>query len=947
LLGAILAAVSVLSHSPGLDRARGAPAADSLQARPGFRVELVAAEPEVESPVALAFDEQGRLFVAEAPGYADRRPEGASKGRIRLLRDPGSNGVYRASLIYADDLARPSALACYQGGVFVAAGSEILYLKDRQTNGVADLHELAFSGFGGATPAASAKAELNSFQWGLDNRIHGVTGGLGGVVVPSGGVGNGPVSLQGSDFCFDPRTRSMFPEAAAAQSGLAFDESGRRLACDLDRPLMLAMYARRYFARNPFFPKPVELVDVVEPGVAVFPFHPTETPRGAGAVGKAGRSRSAAAWMTAARSCLIYRGNAFPREFAGNVFIADPEAQVIHREILREDGLEVRAERAPSEAKSEFLTSSDPAFHPMQIAEGPDGALYIADRREGESGRIYRVVPANFRPTRLPQLGRATTYALVAALAHPNGWQRETAARLLYERQDRAAVPLLSEMLSRSRVPQARRRALHALAGLGALTEEHLRQALGDEDQWVRQDAVLLTESLVVDGAISDALWEQLRTMGADPSPHVRYQFAFTAGEIQRPEKAALLADLLRREGANPWLRAAVYSSLAANAPEVFFNLARDPQVRGNPAGFETLEELADMIGVMRPSASAVQTLDFLVGGTLEMERLFKLTYALGQGLHRGGSSLAQIDAQQKLLPFANQAALQLIAGTLDDVHETLNLHLLSMGPFIPWNGIDWPFTLLRTGQSQQLQAEAIDAMRLSPDPAMAANLLARYPGLSPALRTAAAATLLAGSSRVSFTLAALEQGKIRANEVPPEDLNLLRNYPDPAIQERARQLFGPWESRRPNAMAQYQSALGLTGSADRGRELFSARCSVCHPLESAETLPGPNLAGIKIKGRQYALGAILEPNAEVRPGRAASLLRTKQGEDLLGVVTDENLAAVTLARPGRPRAVWPRDNLRFIQTLPFSLMPEGLEAGLSAQDLADLLEFLMAPAPR
>jgi putative heme-binding domain-containing protein len=755
------------------------------------------------------------------------------------------------------------------------------------------------------------------------------------------------VSLQGSDFSFDPRTRGIFAEATAAQSGLAFDERGRRYACDFDRPLMLTMYPRRYFARNPFFARPVEMVDVVGPAVAVFPFRAAEPPRRPGAAGAAAKSALAAAWMASARSCLIYHGNAFPAEYAGNVFIADPDARVVHREILRDDGLEVRAERAPSESQSEFLTSRDPAFHPMQIAEGPDGALYIADRREGASGRIYRVVPANFRTPQLPPLGRATTYELVAALAHPNGWQRDTASRLLYEKQDRAAVPLLASMLNRSRLPQARLRALHALAGLGALKEEHLLQAFTDDDQWVRKDAVSLAESLVTDGAISDGIWEQLKTMGADPSLQVRYQFAFTAGEIQRPEKASLLADLLRRESANPWLRAAVFSSAAPDATEVFFGLARDPQVRGNPTGFETLEELADLIGVMRQTAPVSQTVDFLANSALDAEPLFKLTYAFGQGLHRAGSSLAQIDPQQKLLPFCNQAALQLIAGTFADDHQTINIHLLSMGPFIPWSGIDWPFTLLRPGQSQQIQAEAITAMRYSTDPAMDTNLVTRYPALSPALRTAAIATLLAGNDRVSYTMTALEQGTIRMNEVPPEDINLLRTYPDPAIEARAERLFGPLENRRPDVVAQYGPALGLAGAADHGHEIFSARCAVCHALESDVLMPGPNLAGIKIKGRPYILQSILEPSAEVRTGRETSLLRTKQGENLIGVVTDENLATVTLARPSRSRAIWPRANIQFIQTLPWSLMPDGLEAGLSTQDVADLLEFLMTAGQR
>src|SRR5439155_6520323 len=152
-----------------------------------------------------------------------------------------------------------------------------------------------------------------------------------------------------------------------------------------------------------------------------------------------------------ARSCLIYRGSAFPSNYFENVFVLDPDAQIIHRAVLVQNGLEVIAQRAPDEKDTEFLIGKDSSFHPSQIITGPEGALYIADMQAGgDSGRIFRIVRENFKPAQPAQLGKAKPYELVATLAHTDVWHRDTAARLLYERRDPAVAFFLTNMLSHS-----------------------------------------------------------------------------------------------------------------------------------------------------------------------------------------------------------------------------------------------------------------------------------------------------------------------------------------------------------------------------------------------------------------------------------------------------------------------------------------------------------------
>jgi len=189
-----------------------------FQIKRGFRLELVAAAPMVASPVAMAFDENGRLFVVEMRDYPDRREQNPHLGRIRLLEDTNGDGIFDASTIYADDLPWPSAIACYDAGVFVAATPDILYFKDVNGDGIAEMRKIVFSGFGGAASSLNAHALVNSFSWGLDNRIHGVTAGIDGVVAALSAPGVSTIPLARSDFSFDPRALTLSSEAGPAQS---------------------------------------------------------------------------------------------------------------------------------------------------------------------------------------------------------------------------------------------------------------------------------------------------------------------------------------------------------------------------------------------------------------------------------------------------------------------------------------------------------------------------------------------------------------------------------------------------------------------------------------------------------------------------------------------------------------------------------------------------------
>ena len=163
-------------------------------------MELAAAEPLVVSPVAMAFDEEGRLFVVEMIDYSERREE--KLGRVRMLVDTDGDGKFDKATVYADKLPWPTAIICWDGGVFVGASPDIFYFKDNNGDGVADQRRVVLSGFGNTRARLNVQQLFNSFNWGLDNRIHGASGGNGGVLGKPNVVGGLGADMRGKDFSF-------------------------------------------------------------------------------------------------------------------------------------------------------------------------------------------------------------------------------------------------------------------------------------------------------------------------------------------------------------------------------------------------------------------------------------------------------------------------------------------------------------------------------------------------------------------------------------------------------------------------------------------------------------------------------------------------------------------------------------------------------------------------
>ena len=582
----VMATVAEIDYGPELPRiapVEPQAALDLFTIAAGYRLELVAHEPHVADPVAMDFDEHGRLFVVEMRGYSEHAQD--HLGVVRLLTDPDGDGYYDQSTVYVDQLSWPTAILCYNGGVFIGAAPDILFCKDTNGDGRADVREQVFTGFG----TSNVQGLLNSFRWGLDNRIHGSASSTGGQVRRVDQPESAVVTLRGRDFSFDPRTLEFRAESGGGQHGMCFDRWGRKFVCSNSDHLQAVLIPDRYVAKNPYYalPRARASIAVDGPQATVYRTSPVEPwrivrtrLRVAGKIpGPVEGGGTAAGYFTSATGVTIYEGDAWPKETRGTVaIVGDVGSNIVHRKRITPHGASFRGQRIDDH--TEFISSRDIWFRPVQFAHGPDGALYIADMyREviehpdslvpiikvhldlnsgRDRGRIYRVLPADPKPRDLQLPGAVDTVDLVAMLAHRNIWHRRTASRLLYERLDLATVASLHKTVPDSdNLAEARLHAAATLRSFGRLLEEEAVSLVTDANPRVREAGLEFAEAI----APSDRLRDALAKLARDSDPRVRFQLALSlsswtdARDRTAPTwKDNTRLELLRAAQDDPWL---------------------------------------------------------------------------------------------------------------------------------------------------------------------------------------------------------------------------------------------------------------------------------------------------------------------------------------------------------------------------------------------------------
>ncbi len=937
--------------------------------KPGFKLQLAAHEPQVRDPIAISFDENGRMFVCEMIDYSERRDATPHLGRISMLEDKDGDGVYETSTVFADGLPLPTGLIWANGGLFVAASPNIWRFEDRDGDGRAEVREIAFTGFGTGLKALNVQAMLNSFAWGQDNRIH-LMGGLGNRGMISSPKRNDlpAEELAARDFWFDPRTYAFGFETGGAQYGMSFDNYGRKFACSNSDHLQFWVYDERYAARNPFFTPPPARQSIAADGGAaeVFRLSPDEPWRivrtrwriGGVVKGMVEGGGRVSGYFTGATGTTVFRGDAYGEDFVNNTFTGDAGGQLVHRKKISPDGVSLIGRRPADEQGYEFAASTDTWVRVVNFANAPDGTLHICDMyreviehpwsipeeikqhldlNNGHTrGRLYRLVPDNASWQRRPRvaLGSASTAELVATLAHPNGWHRDTAARLLYERQDATAVPLLRALTD----PLAQHHALGVLDGLGALTAEPVLAALTSADARLREHGVLYAEKLLRTGTAvppvsASALVEKLAALVTDADARVRFQLAFTLPTS--PALAPAFARLAARDHAEPWISAALLTAppAALNAT-LLPAFTRDLATANAAAPF--VAKLIEIRAAFSTSGDRLDLINFIAQpGTNPL-----WLRALGDGLRRSGTTITAADSSSKLSAVFTRAATAAADAKTPVAARLAALALLDVAPYEAARGA--LVACLAAGQPPEIQSAAIKVLAQHPLPAVTTTLIEHWRDSSPAAREAALAALIAREDRAVALLTAITAGTIKPTEIPAAQVQALTQHKTQKIAALARTaLASVIPPSRAEVTATFQPALTLTGDAARGRAIYQGRCFVCHRAGDEGIALGPDLITVKSRGREALLAAILEPHKEVAPHYIAYDVTTKEGNTFTAMVARDDATGLTLKIMGGGEIVLPRAQVRGSRSDGLSLMPEGLEAGLKPGDMADLLTFI------
>ncbi len=947
VLALFVQSTAVAKSGPPASPLSAAAALEEFVVADGYKVELAACEPEVVDPVDVRFDERGRMWVVEMRDYPrGPAPGGPGTCQVRILDDFDRDGRFETSTVFADGLLFATGVQPWSEGAIITTAGEIAYYIDDNADGRSDTKEVWFTGFAQENPQLRA----NHPRWALDNRIYVANGLRDGVI--AGRTVTEPLSIQGRNFRFDPRTLAGEAVSGHGQFGLTFDAWGERFECTNRNPAIHVVLPEQYLRANRDLAVSQVVKDVAQSGEAsrVYPLTEAWT-----------TSITHAGQFTAACGVEIYQGDLLGSELAGQLFICEPTGGLVHAETLAPDGVSFRS--MPLYADREFLASRDPWFRPVNLETGPDDALYVVDmyraviehpewvpdelknrpdeRAGDDRGRIWRVVPNRDQARTRVNLHRATPSALVEALGHANGWWRLTAARLIYERADPSLVPLLKEAAGRGKSAVGRVHALWALAGLSALTDEVLREALADSHPRLREHAVVLAESRL---ARSAELEMQVRNLADDPDARVRFRVAF-ALSAATSDVTGVLVRIARLAGDDPWTRTAVL--LTVKQPAEFLKQLTAGDEQSHAIGDAWLRETAELIGARGVAGEIEQVALVLalsrdndLAGLVVMDGLYR-------GLARRQKSLPEVvgqttsqttwnreltrwnhfAAEVAIDPMSPLSGRQTACRVLGHAPEELALPALAMA--------------VAPAEPGELRAEALASVAALQSVAADGLLISQLHDATPAIRAAVLDAFLTSQERCTRLLDEVADGRLQPGEIDPVRRDRLTSHPDGDIAARAGQLLQPPTEISAETLAAYERALDGAARPDRGREGFRKHCATCHRIDNVGFDVGPNIADERTRTPRQLLAEILQPSRAIDANYQSFVLVTTSGQVWVGVLGAQTGSSITLKLPEGKTVTVLRDEVDEFRTSGLSLMPTGLERSIPPEELADVVTYV------
>lgn len=949
-------------------------AARAMTLPEGFQVTLFAGEPDVRQPIAMALDDRGRLWIAEAYDYPIRRKEGESRDRILIFEDTTGDGRYDERKVFIEGLNLVSGLELGFGGVWVGAAPHLLFIPDRDGDDQPDgPPEILLDGWG----YQDTHETLNALIWGPDGWLYGCHGVFTRSYVGKPGTPREDrIPLNAAIWRYHP-TRHQFEVFAHGTSnpwGVDFNDVGDAFctACVIPHLFHIIQGARYHRQSGQHFNR--HTYDDIKT-IADHVHWIGRTPH-------AGNQHSDAAGGGHAHSgAMIYLGGAWPEEYRGHIFMNNIHGARINLDLLEASGSGYVGRHGP-----DFLLANDQWSQILNLRYGPDGQVYMIDWYDANechrldlnvhdrsNGRIFKVSYGS--PTRHEvDLRQATDHQLALHQRDANDWYVRHARRLLQERSmqrslDRAAIEALVAQATDDTDPAVRLRGMWALHVSGALGPEQIEAALNSEHPHVRGWAIQCALESSPD-EIAPPLHARLVELARhDPSPVVR---RFLASGLQRmplPSRWDVLNGLV----------AHVEDRDDHNLPLLYW-YAAEPLADVDPARLMSLVAGCDVPLLAEYAARRIASRDDREALAVVVDRLKKVEAPEVQRRVLRGMREALVGQRQVAMPdqwpevslpllasadaevrslaqslsvtFGDEAALAAMRNLLTDTNVEAARRESALATLVAAKDGELPETLYRLVQEDQaLAAAALRALAQYDDARTPRVILERYAELPPAARRDALNTLASRPSFAAELLAAVEAGRLSPSDLSADVVRQLRNLNDPGLESRIREVWGSVRDTsedKARLIAEYTRMLTRTPPQQpdlaHGRAIFTKTCAQCHRLFGIGGDVGPELTGSNRANLEYVLSNVLDPSALIAKDYMATIVATVDGRILTGIVRDEDDRTVTL-QTANETITLPRDEIDEMQPSAQSMMPDDILNPLSEADVRALVAYLASPA--
>jgi putative membrane-bound dehydrogenase-like protein len=938
----------------------------------GFRVELIAAEPLVRQPVAIDFDERGRLWVMQYLQYPnpaglkrvkvdrysrtiyDRLPEPPPRGpkgadRLTILEpDPAKPGSLRAK-DFISGLNLASGFAFGHGGVFVLQVPYLLFYPDRNRDDVPDGDpDVLLSGFG----MEDAHSVANSLTWGPDGWLYGCQGST--VTANVRGI-----EFQQGVWRYHPITRKfeLFCEGGGNSWGLDFDRHGQLLySTNHGGFTMLHGVQGGYYWKS--FGKHGALHNPHAYGY--FDHVPHDNFRG-GHVTVGG---------------IVYRGDNFPSRFHDRYIAADLLGHAVRWHEIEPQGSSFR-----SRSGGELLLANDTWFAPSDVCLGPDGCVYVADWHDARmahpdpdaewdrrNGRIYRI--SYGKAPAIPKLNLAeqSSEDLLKLLAHPNDWYARTARRILADRRDSEVIlPLRTRV--RETQDDSVLQSLWALYVSGGFTEAFGRELLGHCNEHVRRWAVRL---LGDERRIGDETARELERLAeCEPSRIVRSQLACTARRLSSRQGLPVIHKMVRRDedSTDPHIPLLLWWAVEHHclaARDELTAMFAAPEVWKSSLGRKELLPRLVRRYAAEGSAAADESCISIVRSAPGDKHRDSLWEAIELGLRDRASGAKTSDELVRLIQaFAGQARDDLLLTRLAarcgdasardrllawarDRKFAVEVRTSAVAAYSDAAAVGSGSALLQLATSDDAAAFRLTALaawgRIGTDDE-AAELVGVYPRLPPPLQSRARSILLSRKAWAGITLRAVDAGRIPAKDFSADELFAVAGHQDKELDALVRKHWGNVRGATPEErlaeVRRFNNDLrAAKGDITNGKALFTKHCAACHKLNGDGGTLGPDLTHAN-RDRDYLLVSLVDPSSVIRKEYLSYTAETQDNRLVTGIITAQMPGSVTLTNAKVEATTLKREEIVSLRESPVSLMPEGLLAALKPQELRDLFAYL------